>query len=329
MSDFILAGDIGGTKTNLAVYARQGQGEPSCMAEGSYRNREFVGIEEIIHRFIEDAAVRLPDYACFGVAGAVRQGVCMMPNLGWRLEETALARNLGMRRVALLNDLVATAHGIAALPPDKLVSLHDGNADRGGNKALIAAGTGLGEAILFETDHGLHVSASEGGHADFAPRNEEEIELWRHLAARFDHVSVERLVSGPGLCNIYAFLRDSGRLPEPPWLKERLDFAADASAAIAELALHEESPLCRAALHHFVSIYGAEAGNLALKALATGGVYVGGGIAPKILNALQTGAFLESFQSKGRFAGMLAQVPVKVILEPKTALLGAACYGLH
>jgi len=321
----ILAGDIGGTKTNFAIYTRQGQGDLSCLAECSYLNHEYDGIEKVIHRFFDDTGIQTIGYACFGVAGAVRKGACTMPNLGWRLEETALSKTLGVQ-VALLNDLEVTAHGIDVLPADKLVTLNAGKPDLGGNMALIAAGTGLGEAILIHTDHGLHISASEGGHADFAPRDEDEIELWQHLASKFGHVSIERLVSGPGLYNIYAFLRDSGRLPEPEWLRARIATASDTSAVIAELALREESSLCEASLHRFVSIYAAEAGNLALKALATGGLYIGGGIAPKILEALSDGNFITIFQDKGRFSELLSNIPVKVILDPKTALLGAAAY---
>jgi len=326
MPETILAGDIGGTKTNLGIYALNRQGEMSCLADESYSNREFASLEEIIHRFLDMTEIRPVRQACFGVAGAVRQGACTMPNLGWRLDERTLAKHLDLQQVALLNDLVATAYGISTLPADKLVTLNAGNPDVGGNMALIAAGTGLGEAILIHTDHGLHISASEGGHADFAPRDEDEIELWRYLSSEFGHVSVERLVSGPGLYNIYAFLRNSGRLPEPEWLRSRIATASDASAVIADLALKKENPLCQAALHRFASIYGAEAGNLALKALATGGLYIGGGIAPKILEILSGVSFIAAFQDKGRFSKLLSEIPVNIILEPKTALLGAAAF---
>jgi len=326
MSEYILAGDIGGTKTNLGIYTFNRHGELACLVDGSYSNRESASIEDIIRRFLDMTEIGPVRQACFGVAGAVQQGVCTMSNLGWRLDERALAKNLDLQRVALLNDLVTTAYGISTLPADKLVTLNAGKPDAGGNMALIAAGTGLGEAILVHTDHGLHISASEGGHADFAPRDEDEIELWRYLASKFGHVSVERLVSGPGLYNIYAFLRDSGRLPEPEWLRARIATASDASAVIASQALRKECPLCEAAMHRFVSIYGAAAGNLALRSLATGGLYIGGGIAPKILEALSDGNFIAIFQDKGRFSQLLSSMPVKVILEPKTALLGAAAY---
>jgi len=325
MSEYILAGDIGGTKTNLGIYTWNKQAGISCLAEAGYLNRGYSGIDMIIDQFFADTGRRTLDCACFGAAGAVRKGLCIMPNLGWRLEETALSKKLGVQ-VALLNDLESTAHGIAVLPADKLISLNAGVPDANANMALIAAGTGLGEAILMHTKHGLHISASEGGHADFAPRDEDEIGLWRYLASRFGHVSVERLISGPGLYSIYAFLRDSGRLPEPAWLRSKMTAAADASATIAGLALQKESPLCEAALHRFVSIYGAEAGNLTLKSLATGGLYIGGGIAPRILDALLDKTFITAFQDKGRFSQLLSEIPVNVILEPKTALLGAAAY---
>jgi len=320
----VLAGDIGGTKTNLAVYTME-RGVPSIISERNYLNRDHAGIEEILRLFLEDTG-RLPHIACFGVAGAVMGGICDMPNLGWHLDEKALTSLIGMHQVKLLNDLEATAYGITTLNPDQLVTLNQGKQRKAGNMALIAAGTGLGEAILFRAGKGYSISATEGGHADYAPRNDEEVDLFRYLAGQFRRVSYERVVSGPGLYNIYRFLKDTGRFPDPAWLAERLAQEADASAVIAQAALNHEADICVAVLERFMSIYGAEAGNLALKALATGGIYIGGGIAPKILPKFSEGGFMSAFLDKGRFSGLLADIPVRVIVEPKTALRGAAAY---
>jgi len=321
----VLVGDIGGTKTNLAVYAMQ-NGAPSVIAEQNYLNLNHANIEEIVRIFIGETG-RSPRIACFGVAGAVIDGICDMPNLGWHLDEKCLADLIGMRQVKLLNDLEATAYGIATLNPDQLVTLNEGKQKESGNMALIAAGTGLGEAILFRAGkEGYRVSASEGGHADYAPRNDEEIGLFRYLLTQYGRVSFERVVSGPGLYNIYRFLMETNRFPEPAWLAERIARGSDASAVIARAALNHETDICIAALDRFMSIYGAETGNLALKALATGGIYIGGGIAPKILSKFSEGEFMSAFLDKGRYAGLLADIPVHVIIEPKTALRGAAAY---
>jgi len=326
MTEYILAGDIGGTKTNLAVFVKQDHEKNRCIAEASYLNREYDGIEPIMHRFFDEHDTHNTDRACFGVAGTVHHGACIMPNLGWELEETSLSKNIGIQRVTLINDLAATAYGISQLSTDDVVTLNEGHVDAEGNTALIAAGTGLGEAILVKTAHGLHISATEGGHASFAPENDDEAELWHYLSSKFGHVSVERLVSGSGLYHIYMFLRDTECYTESESIQSEIASAVDASASIAAHARSKDSPLCTAALHQFVSIYGAEAGNLALKALATGGLYVGGGIAPKIVDALSDGLFISAFLNKGRFKPLLSNIPVKIILEPKTALLGAAVY---
>ena len=319
-----LAGDVGGTKTNLAIFTSEG-GRLRVVAEQSFLNHNYTGFEQIVKEFLagQDSVVT---QGCFGIAAPIVAGRAKMPNLPWVIDSALLAQALHVDRVILLNDLEATAYGIAVLDPQKVVVLSEGGLPRSGNIALIAAGTGLGQAMLF-WDGGKHrVSASEGGHADFAPRDAEQIELLRYLIAKFGHVSYERLVSGPGLLNIYNFLKESGFAKEPEWLSARLSESADASAVITETALSAQSELCTHALDLFVSIYGAEAGNLALKALATAGVYIGGGIAPKILPKLKDGTFVRAFQVKGRFSKLLETVPVKVILDPKTALRGAAHY---
>jgi glucokinase len=233
---------------------------------------------------------------------------------------------LGIESVSLINDLEATAYGIFTLDNTEFTVLNEGSPQLEGNMALIAAGTGLGEAIIYWDGSHYRPSASEGGHADFAPRNPLEIELLRYLVDRFRHVSYERVVSGPGLLNIYNFLKDGDYFKEPAWLAEKLA-AADPGAVISEAALTGEAEICIHALNLFVSIYGAEAGNLALKAKARGGIFVGGGIAPKILEKLTDGSFLKAFTDKGRFAEFLLTIPVKVILNEETALRGAAYYA--
>lgn len=321
----ILAGDIGGTKSNLAFF-RGAPDAPETVAEESYQNREFTSLAAVVGHFIAQTGLSAAT-ACFGVAGAVVAGASHLPNLGWRLSEQALAHDLGVQKVKLLNDLEANALGLATLSPEQFFTLNPGRPGLGGNRALIAAGTGLGMAMLTRQNGGGHVLASEGGHADFAPRDEVQIALLRYLAARHGHVSVERVVSGPGLAAIYDFFRGRGE-DEPDWLAERFTTNADRAAVIAQAGLTGKAPICVRALDVFLSAYGAAAGNLALTALATGGLYIGGGIAPRLIEAFPNSDFMDAFASKGRFAHMLTQIPVLVVLEPKTALRGAANYAL-
>jgi glucokinase len=252
----------------------------------------------------------------------VVDGRCVTTNLPWQLDEGVLARAIPAPRVRLLNDLEAAAHGVLTLPPDKVEPLQAGKA-RKGNMVLIAAGTGLGEAILVWDGARHLVIASEGGHADFAPRNDLEVDLLRFLQKEFGHVSYERVLSGPGLYNIYRFLRDTGHALEPQWLGDRLR-SGDPSAVVSEVGLAGGHPLCTTALDLFVSIYGAEAGNLALKALAVGGVFIGGGIAPKISAKLADGSLLAAFSDKGRYRDLMGSIPVHLVLDPRAPLLGAA-----
>lgn len=320
MSDLLLAADVGATKTNLALYTVAG-GVLTAVDEAHLVNAGHAGLEDVVRTFLH-GRTDVPSAACFGIAGPVAEGRSRMPNLGWLIDAAALERRLGLARVVLLNDLEATAHGIATLSPDQLKVLNPGAPVGRGNAALIAAGTGLGEAMLYWDGTRHQVCASEGGHADFAPRNADEIGILERLMARFGHVSWERVVSGPGLHNIY----DALDLPEAPDVAARIAAAADASATITELALTGGSARATRALDVFVSAYGAEAGNLALKALATGGVYVGGGIAPKLLTRIADGTFMRAFTDKGRFSEWLGRIPVRVILDQKTALRGAAAY---
>ena len=321
----ILAGDIGGTKSELAIFDTA---QPKVLQFGmGFLNHEQANLISMLRNFIANAGMPI-QAACLAVAGAVREGRCQMPNLPWVLDEQEIGAALGVEQVTLINDLVATAQGMLTLPPEQLMLINPGVPEAKGNLALIAAGTGLGEAILFHHEKdGYQVAASEGGHVDYAPNNEEEIELLRYLWSRFDHVSWERVVSGLGLVNIYDFLTQTEKVTEPTQVTSRIMAAADRAAAIAQTAQLKQSPRCVQAMDMFLHNYGAAAGNLALKALATGGIYIGGGIAPKLPREIWSGGFMRAFSNKGRFADMLSNVPVRLILEPKTALLGAAAYA--
>src|SRR5213593_338403 len=321
----ILAGDVGGTKTVLALYDERA-GPLVPVREATLASRQYARFDDVLRSFLRDRDPGPIAAACFGVAGPVVNGRVVTTNLPWHLDEAALLLTIPTRRVRLLNDLEATAHGVLGLGPESLHSLQSGRS-RPGNIAVIAAGTGLGEALLV-WDGSRHLgAASEGGHADFAPRNETEMELLQFLLKDFAHVSYERVVSGPGLLNVYRFVRTTSGLAEPAWLSERMA-AGDPSAVVAAAGLAGEDVNAARALEIFVSAYGAEVGNLALKGLTVGGVFVAGGIAPKILPRLSDGQFLRSFCSKGRLADLLADIPVHVVLESRTALLGAARVAL-
>jgi glucokinase len=313
-----LAGDVGGTKTMLALIDADG----IVVREDVLASRRFPTFEDALATFLAGAVCGPIDAACFGVAGAVVAGRAAATNLPWILDESLLAASIPAGRVRLLNDLEATGHGVLALPAADLATLQPG-VRRQGNAAVIAAGTGLGEALIVRGGERYVVVPSEGGHADFAPRGEREIALLKFLGAEFGHVSWERVLSGPGLVNIYRFVRATAGGPEPGWLTER--FAReDPSAVVSEVALAGAHPWCVEALDLFASIYGAEAGNLALKALALGGVFVAGGIAPRILPALGGARFVSAFRDKGRLADLMAGIPVQLVLEPRVGLLGAA-----
>jgi len=318
----VLAGDIGGTKTNLALFVK-GEGRPSFSDFESYPSRDAPNLESIVKDYLSNRSAVVVSSACFGIAGPVVNGRCKTTNLPWEVSETRLKRVFGWKRVRLVNDLTATAMSISVLTRRERAVLNKGRPQRGGNLALVAPGTGLGQGLIVFHQGRAHPVASEGGHVDFAPTNEEEVELWRYLRRNLGHVSVERIVSGPGLGSIYAWLRESGRYGEPEWLKARLR-VEDPAKVIAETGLTGKHPLCVESLRIFVSILGAAAGNLALTGLATGGVYLGGGIPPKILPALGTGSFMRAFTDKGRFRGLLENIPVHVILNEGAALIGAA-----
>lgn len=310
----VLAGDIGGTKTWLRLSLGY-----AVLREQRYNSAAYSGLEPMLADFLAGAK---PASACFGVAGPVQGRVAKITNLPWNIDADAIAAQFAIPVVSLINDFQAVAYGIEALAESDLLTLQAGQAQEHGPRAVIGAGTGLGEGYLVWRDNGYQALPSEGSHADFAPADELQAELWRHLAQRHGHVSWERVVSGPGLAAIYAFLKQRGECAESPELVAAMR-ERDPSAAISEHALQRHDALALAALDLFVAAYGAETGNLALKTLATGGVFVAGGIAPKIAERLEAGGFLRAFLAKGRFAGLLATIPVHVVLNPQVGLMGA------
>ncbi len=327
----ILAGDVGGTKVDLALYEFV-RGHLTPVYEQRYPAKEFSGLEKIAKKFLSDVPLSASQRAsissaCFGVPGPVRQGRLKLTNLPWELDSRKLSTDLKIDHVYLINDLEANGHGIPELKPEQIFTLSKGDPSVTGNRALMSPGTGLGEAVLVWNGHVHLPLASEGGHADFAARNDDEIELLRYLQRTFKgRVSYERVISGMGLTSIYNFCRDVKKMEEPDWLRDRMR-QEDPNVVISELGESGASELCVKALDMFVSAYGAEAGNLTLKILAVGGMYLGGGIAPKLLNKMQDGAFMRAFTDKGRLSDLLVQTPVRIILESRAALMGAAAYA--
>ena len=319
----ILAADIGGTKTVLALFDEH-QKQLEAVRQETFPSRAFPEFGEVLEKFLGTSppAIRV---ACFGVAGPIADGRVQTTNLPWVLDEQALARSLHAERVYLLNDLQAAAIGMQHLKPHEFHELQMAQAQPApGHAVLLAAGTGLGAAVLY-WDGQRHVAmASEGGHSDYAPESEQEIELWRYLQRQHGHVSYERALSGPGLYNIYCFLRDSGFAEEPGWLKEKIQSTTPSTAAVTEVGLANGHPLCSESLSLFARIYGAAAGNLALWVMARGGVYIGGGIAPRILPKLADGSFMKGFTDKGRYKSLMETLPVRVALNSLAPLLGAA-----
>ena len=317
----VLAGDIGGTNTRLAFFQVENH-RLRLVSEAVFPSRKYQNLQQIIGEFSSSQNYRA-EAACFGIAGPVNNGVVQTPNLPWTVVASTIANEIGLTYVQLLNDLEANAHGIELLSASDTICIQAGSAEATGNRAVISAGTGLGEAGLFWDGQKHLVFASEGGHGDFAPRNDLELELLRYLERQFEHVSYERVLSGPGLVNVYSFLRDTGRAEEPDWLRLEMQ-TSNPAAVISSAALAGNNPLCQKALDLFVSIYGAEAGNLGLRFMARGGVFLGGGIAPKIAPKLVSALFMESFTAKGRMSSLLQAMPVYIITNEKTALLGAA-----
>ena len=319
----ILAGDVGGTKAYLALYDFI-DGKLGHTREQRFPAKDYSGLEEIVKEFLGADKVSA---ACFGVPGPVRDGRLRLTNLPWTLDSRELSVSLGIKHVFLINALEANGYGVAELSADQVYTLSEGDPSQIGNRALIAAGTGLGEGLLIWNGRTHTPYPSEGGHADYAPRNEDEIALLRFLKQKYNgRISQERVVTGPGLTNIYEFLREVRGVDEPNWLAGRMA-AEDPNAVITELALAAKSEICEKALDMFVSAYGAEAGNLALKLLSVGGVYVGGGIAPRIIEKIKDGRFMKAFTDKGRLSQLLVNMPVRIILDSRAALLGAAAYA--
>ena len=319
----VISGDIGGTKTRLAVIAVVGT-RLHPEREHTYASRDYVAFEELLGEFLQGS--NTPARAAFGIAGPVQGRVAQTTNLPWRIDADVLQTRFGFDHCTLLNDLEATALGLPALGKEDLFALHAGAPNAIGNAAIIAAGTGLGEAGLLWDGQRYRPFATEGGHASFSPGNDMEIALLRHLQQLHGHVSWERIVSGPGLVSLHGFLCQQRGVPLPDWLQHEIH-NGDAAAGIAEAALSERDDLCVETLDWFMRLYGAEAGNLALKVMSRGGLYLGGGIAPKILPRLQNGAFFDSFFSKGRMRPLLEAMPVSVILNDRAALYGAALYA--
>ncbi len=321
----LLTGDIGGTKTALALFSKTGSGTLTPVKEAVYLNQSFVNFEAILTQFLEGAPSVTT--GVFAVAGPIQNQRCQMTNLSWDIDAAALETLLHIPRVLLLNDVQAIAYGTRFLTGRQRVTLNSGLPDPNGPIGTLAAGTGLGEAFLCWTGNRYLPIATEGGHTDFAPRSDQEIKLLQFLSPLWGHVSIERILSGAGLVNLYRFLKETGFADEPPWLGERLALG-DPAEGITAVAREEGHPLCQESIRLFASIYGAEAGNFALKVGATGGIFVGGGIAPKILSVLQAGHFMNAFLSKGRFQEWLNRIPVHVILAPETPLIGAVHYAM-
>lgn len=322
----LLAGDIGGTKTALGVYTSEG-GPRSPIVRDSFPSDDYPSLEAVVREFLTRHEVQV-DSACFDVAGPVVAGRAKVTNLPWSIETDELREALGVRSVHLMNDLEALAHAVPQLAPSDLSTINEGAAVLGGSIAVVAPGTGLGEAYLTWDGARYLAHPSEGGHADFAPAGDVEDGLLRYLRGRFGHVSCERVCSGMGISNIYDYLRHSGQMHEAPEVARKMQGAEDRTPIIVEAA-KGTSPLCAAALEMFVRALGAEASNMALKVLSTGGLYLGGGIPPRILDALKSGPFMECFLDKGRLREVLEPMPVRVIMEPGAALMGAAGYGLY
>jgi len=320
----ILAGDIGGTKTVLTLLTNDANGSQTCIKEETYPSQKFPEFDDILKAFLP-ADVTISS-ACFGIAGPVVNQRCQTTNLPWLLDAETLKLKLGTSKVKLLNDLEAMALGMLHLPEQDLIELNPNAQIQPGNIAVIAAGTGLGEAILYWDGNKHHPIATEGGHSDFAAQTVQQDQLLEYLRKTYpDHVSYERILSGIGFSHLYDFLCDQGFAPhclEVPALNSEID----RNAVISQLGLVGEDALCAEVVRLFVELYGAETGNLALKSLATGGVFIGGGIAPKILSAIQKGGFIEAFKAKGRFLPLLDKISVKVSLNPRTPLIGAINY---
>ena len=319
----VVAGDIGGTKTRLAIISVAGP-QVHIEREVSYPSRDFASFEALLEGFL--TGIEVPVHAAFGIAGPVQRGAVRTTNLPWYIEADVIRQRFAFKGCTLLNDLEATAYGLPALGVEDVLVLQEGDPGAHGNTAVIAAGTGLGEAGMYWDGQRHLPYATEGGHTSFSPQNEVEMDLLRYLQKRHGHVSWERVVSGMGLVELHEFLRGYRKSAVPLWLDEEMR-TGDPGAAISRAASAGSDDICIETMDRFVRLYGAEAGNLALKTMSRGGIYVGGGIAPKILPLLQRGAFIEAFLAKGRMRPVLEAMPVKVILNDRTALYGPALHA--
>lgn len=322
----ILAGEIGATRTRLAAFEKEGS-RLHLVVEKTYLSHEHEGLSEIIAAFIKAEGIAVHQ-ACFGVAGPVRRGRSKISNLPWVIDSRDLAKQLKLDSVGMINDLEAYAYGIDGLGAKDFVTLNEGSEDAEGNRAVISARTGLGVAGLYWDGFRHHPFACEGGHSDFAPRNALEMEMLAYLQKKYGRISYERILSGPGIKNIYDFLRDERKADEPPWLKDQIAAAQDPPALISKLAQEGKAAICDQTLSLFVSIYGAETGNCALNFLSTGGIFIGGSVAAKNVAKMKEPIFMESFLDKGRMADLLREMPVTIVLNDDSGLIGAARYTL-
>jgi glucokinase len=322
----ILVGDIGGTRTRLAAFQTEGN-RLECVVQKSYPSQEHDGLPEILPHFVRGQGIPVHD-ACFAVAGPVRDGRSKISNLPWTIDSRELAAQLRLDKVGLLNDLESYAYGIDALESKDFIALSEGSGDAEGNRAVISARTGLGMAGLFWDGFRHHPFACEGGHADFAPRNEVEMHLLSYLQKKHGRISYERILSGPGIRNIYEFLRETKVAEEPTWLKDEIATSQDVSATIANAAAGGKAPICEKAMEIFVGVFGAETGNCALRYMTTGGIFIGGIIAVKNVEKMKDPAFMQAFLDKGRMGSLLKDMPVKIILNDDCGLIGAARYTL-
>jgi glucokinase len=322
----ILAGEIGATRTRLAAFETEGN-RLNRAVEKNYMSQEHAGLSQIIDAFIKTEGI-LVHRACFGVAGPVRRGRSKISNLPWIIDSRDLAKQLRLDSVGMLNDLEAYAYGIDALDSKDFVTLNEGSEDAEGNRAVISALTGLGVAGLYWDGFRHHPFGCEGGHSDFAPRNELEMALLSYLQKKYGRISCERILSGPGIKNIYDFLRDTHKAEEPQWLKDQMAATADAPALISQLATGGKAPICDQTMSIFVSIYGAETGNVALNFMSTGGIFIGGSVAAKNVPRMKDPVFMQSFLDKGRMTPLLKEMPVTIVLNDDSGLIGAARYTL-
>jgi glucokinase len=322
----ILAGEIGATGTRLAAFEKEGS-RLQLVVEKTYMSQEHSSLSDIIAAFIKAEGIAAHS-ACFGVAGPVRRGRSKISNLPWVIDSRDLAKQLKLDSVGMINDLEAYAYGIDGLDSKDFVTLNEGSEDAEGNRAVISARTGLGVAGLYWDGFRHHPFACEGGHSDFAPRNDLEMELLAYLQKKYGRISYERLLSGPGIKNIYDFLRDAHKADEPQWLKDQIAGAPDPPAVISQLAQEGKAAICDQTLSIFVSIYGAETGNCALNFLSTGGIFIGGSVAAKNVSKMKDPIFMESFLDKGRMVDLLKEIPVTIVLNDDSGIIGAARYTL-